>query len=316
MPFFLMENECVLWCMRGAKSADYASAFMASDNHLSKINMAFQNLESVLDTLKTQGASTIEITYFGEGDDGAIEPPSLKTCTAGYDSEAIEAALDSGPGDTLIAFVEHILGPGWENGTGLSGTVIFDLTTDTITHSQEEEVIQCNYNEDTYTLKGDLLRSKTDSEKNPAKALVKIKNILREYTTEQKLLAFWVLYPEIKSITIYESMEMDDEGGWTAHKVLTNIEFIDDKAEETLRKRLELSEEKDSDDLYWWGVSLFIDEKGYTEDKKLFNGEFPDIEEKHLGFTLERPEDPEEVLSQTLYKIRSVLDSVDIYPSL
>ncbi|ACB54299.1 hypothetical protein cce_4953 [Crocosphaera subtropica ATCC 51142] len=262
MPFFLMENECVLWCMRGAKSADYASAFMASDNHLSKINMAFQNLESVLDTLKTQGASTIEITYFGEGDDGAIEPPSLKTCTAGYDSEAIEAALDSGPGDTLIAFVEHILGPGWENGTGLSGTVIFDLTTDTITHSQEEEVIQCNYNEDTYTLNGDLLRSKTDnwedrilasSSENESMSqhqkeyISQIESKLRETITERFLLDFWVQYPEVDNITLEKTWGKTPEGGWTTFIELKDIEFVSIQAMEELKKKLDGTSQYEAD---------------------------------------------------------------------
>ncbi|EAZ89162.1 hypothetical protein [Crocosphaera chwakensis] len=280
--------------------------------------MAFQNLETTLDTLKTLGASTVEITYFGSGDDGAIESPTLKTFFAGYDEETIEEALADQSGDTLIAFVEHLLGFGWENGTGLDGTIIFDLTTDKITHNQEEEVIQCNYNEEVYNLAGDLLSSKTDNwedrmlpspsetqtendesvSQQQKEYIRSIENKLRETSTERFLLDFWIKYPEVESITLGKTWGKNAESGWTTFIELKDIEFIAIQAMEDLKKKLDKTDQYDINSVSGWQELLFEDGGVSPEE----------ISENYLDKKLTHTENPEQTLKEMMIEIAKVIN--------
>ncbi len=280
--------------------------------------MAFLNLDSTLDTLKTLGASSIKITYSGSGDDGAIEPPTLETYTEGSDLEPIESTLESKTGDTLIAFVEHLLGPGWENGTGLDGTVIFNLVADTIVHNQEEEEVQYNYNEDVYDLSGELLSSKTDNwedrmltSQNEAKTendksvgqeqkeyITSIETLLRQTTTERFLLDFWIKYPEVETIAFSKTWEKTVEGGWTTFIELKNIEFITIQAMENLKKKLDNTDQFNINSVSGWQELLFEDGGVSPEE----------ISEDYLDKKLTHPENPEKQLREIIDSITKIID--------
>lgn len=282
--------------------------------------MAFLNLDSTLDTLKTLGAESIQITYSGSGDDGAIEPPTLETYTGGCDLEPIINALESEAGDTLIAFVEHLLGPGWENGAGLDGTVLYNLVTDTIVHNQEEEDVQYNYNEDVYNLRGELLSSKTDNwedsfstSHNEAKTendqsvgqkqkeyISSIETLLRQTTTERFLLDFWIKYPEVATVTFSNTIGMDIDENWLCSVKLVGIEFVSPQAMKNLKDRLDIDSDVDMTMISTWQKLLFVN--GHIGQGQ--------ISEELLNQAIFRSENPEEKLREIMESIRKTIDGI------
>ncbi len=280
--------------------------------------MAFSNLEETMNSLKEMGVSKVEIEYLGSGDDGAIEPPDfhktdkLKTLPDGFEEEA---------GDTLVAFVEHLLGPGWENGMGLQGKLIFNVETGVITHNQEEETANTDYTTQIFNSSGELLTEEIDSwyervateirrkdrETHGEQASLEVQlgyiNSIEQALSHTKfkrfMCEFWVEYPTITSVTW---------GTWIRDTGLksevTQLTFISEEAENEFAQQIadSISDGQTSFTRTTFTrseLNLFLFSQIYID--------LP-ITEEYRDVALTRPEDPTKDLQMLLCEVYKALD--------
>lgn len=265
------------------------------------------DITQTLKDLKEKGVLEILIEYRGGGDSGDIDYPVYKP--QNLDNYATH---DQTEANELICFVESLLGLGWENGEGSSGSVVFDFDKNIIHHTHEDEIIEYHSSECIYSFDGLEIESTsnspfseevvvTDTEKSSPQEQLKIIEdidaLLVRTSTQRFLLDFWIKYPEIKSVMFEDCYEYDDNGDYFQIIFLSDIEFVSEEAKQGLVDRL-----NDSD--------LFDDYSDLeTWQRLLLEDCTPDIDGEHIKRTLTRPENPEKEIAAIVDEVRQFISA-------